>query len=254
MDINTDEIAGLMTHGGGTLIFIAIASVLALTLAIERLITMRKILPEAQALFADLQKHLLRGDVDLAVRAAEKSKAMAADIFNAAFSRWRGTQGRDFEGTADRERMALLLVLKKRLWAIGTIGTIAPFAGLFGTVVGIMGSFSSMAESGTGGFAVVAAGISHALIATASGIGVAIEAVVFYNFFQAKLGNIAAELKLMTEEFCELLADISIPEQSSGTDHNSGKSEEPASSTANAAAASAVGQVSESQKVSMEGG
>ena len=75
-------------------------------------------------------------------------------------------------------------------------------------IVSIMSAFSAMAESGTGGFAVVASGISQALVATASGIFVAIEAVVFFNFFQAKLGRVASELRLFAEEFCELLADL----------------------------------------------
>jgi biopolymer transport protein ExbB/TolQ len=55
-------------------------------------------------------------------------------------------------------------------------------------VVGIIKSFESMAIAGTGGFAVVAAGISEALVATALGLGVAIIAVIFYNYFQTRIG------------------------------------------------------------------
>jgi len=88
--------------------------------------------------------------------------------------------------------VALTLRLKCHLWALGTVGTISPFVGLFGTVVGIRSAFTAMAAAGTGGFAVVANGISEALVATAAGIFVAIEAVVLYNYFQARLGRIAA--------------------------------------------------------------
>ncbi len=217
MNMTREELIGLVTHGGGTLVFIALASVIALTLAIERLLAMRRVVADAKALHDAVSRELLRGDAVSAEQLAARSKAFAADIYLAGFARWRQKGGRGFESVVDRERLSRVLTLKRRLWAIGTIGTIAPFIGLFGTVVGIMSAFSSMAESGTGGFAVVAAGISQALIATASGIAVAIEAVVFFNFFQARLGNISAELKLLSEEFCELLADLPAPERSGGT-------------------------------------
>ena len=76
------------------------------------------------------------------------------------------------------------------LWIIGTIGSLAPFIGLFGTVVGIMKAFHEIAIEGSGGFEVVAAGISEALIATAVGLGVAIIALAFYNYLNVKIGLI----------------------------------------------------------------
>src|SRR5690606_34855636 len=119
-----------------------------------------------------------------------------------------GQSGKEsVEGAVERERVQVLLKLKSRMWALGTIGTISPFVGLFGTVVGIRTAFSAMAAAGTGGFAVVADGISEALIATAAGIFVAVEAVIFYNYFQARLGRISTELKLLTDEFVELLKE-----------------------------------------------
>ncbi len=80
--------------------------------------------------------------------------------------------------------------LKKNLWILGTVASSAPFIGLLGTVVGIIKSFESMAVAGTGGFAVVAAGISEALVATALGLAVAIIAVIFYNYFQTRIASI----------------------------------------------------------------
>ncbi len=80
--------------------------------------------------------------------------------------------------------------LKKHLWILGTVASSAPFIGLLGTVVGIIKSFESMAIAGTGGFAVVAAGISEALVATALGLGIAIIAVMFYNYFQTRISTL----------------------------------------------------------------
>jgi biopolymer transport protein ExbB/TolQ len=85
--------------------------------------------------------------------------------------------------------------LKKNLWILGTIGSSAPFVGLFGTVWGIMGSFKAIGSAGKAGFAVVAGTISEALIATAGGIMVAVFAVIFYNYLQVKITEAANDFK-----------------------------------------------------------
>lgn len=85
--------------------------------------------------------------------------------------------------------------LKKNLWILGTIGSSAPFIGLFGTVWGIMGSFKAIGSAGKAGFSVVASSISEALIATAAGIIVAVFAVMLYNYLQTRITEIAREFK-----------------------------------------------------------
>ena len=82
-----------------------------------------------------------------------------------------------------------------------------PFVGLFGTVWGILRSFRSMAAAGTGGFAVVASGISEALITTAGGIAVAVEAVVLYNYFQARISKESFDLTLKADELVETVEE-----------------------------------------------
>lgn len=196
-----------LKHGGYTLLVIAVCSVIAAAIAVERLIAMWAVLGQARALAEQVSKSLLRGDHAQARALCERSRSLAADIFLAGFARY-GQGARDsFEAAVERERIGLLLKLKSYLWALGTVGTISPFVGLFGTVVGIRSAFSAMAAAGTGGFTVVANGISEALVSTAAGIFVAIEAVVLYNYFQARLGRVSAELKLIADEFVELLRE-----------------------------------------------
>ena len=77
--------------------------------------------------------------------------------------------------------------LESRLTVLATTGSTGPFIGLFGTVWGIMGSFHKIGQTGTASLAVVAPGISEALIATAIGLAAAIPAVVLYNNFVAKI-------------------------------------------------------------------
>ena len=85
--------------------------------------------------------------------------------------------------------------LKRNLWILGTIGSSAPFVGLFGTVWGIMGSFRAIGSAGKAGFAVVAGTISESLIATAGGIIVAVFAVILYNYLQTKISEMSREFK-----------------------------------------------------------
>ncbi|PIP91765.1 MAG: flagellar motor protein MotA [Bdellovibrionales bacterium CG12_big_fil_rev_8_21_14_0_65_38_15] len=92
------------------------------------------------------------------------------------------------------------LGMRRFLWILGTIGSSAPFIGLFGTVVGIIKSFESIARTGKSGFAVVAAGLSEALIATAAGIIVAVIAVVLYNYFQTRLSTTLILFKNRVED------------------------------------------------------
>jgi len=85
------------------------------------------------------------------------------------------------------------------------VGSSAPFVGLFGTVVGILKAFQSMSVAGTGGFKVVSQGIAAALVATAAGLLVAIYAVIAYNYFVSRIGGIAMQYKLFSEEFLTAL-------------------------------------------------
>lgn len=95
------------------------------------------------------------------------------------------------EATAMKEK----LKLEKYLNILGTMGNIAPFIGLLGTVVGIIRAFHDLSVSGSGGPSVVAAGIAEALITTAAGLVVAIPSVVAYNYFLRRIGTIMSEIE-----------------------------------------------------------
>jgi biopolymer transport protein ExbB len=97
--------------------------------------------------------------------------------------------------------------LRVRLWVLGTVGATAPFVGLFGTVVGIMKAMGSFRGDEEVKFTTVSGPISEALIVTAVGIGVAVGAVILFNFFSQRAGRIATEVKLLTDEFLELLLE-----------------------------------------------
>ncbi len=95
--------------------------------------------------------------------------------------------------------------LRQRLWVIGTVGSLAPYIGLFGTVVGIMRAFYDIGITGDTGFEVVSSGISEALIATAVGLLVAIVSLFFFNYLQVRVGSIAATFGRNSERFVQAL-------------------------------------------------
>ena len=95
---------------------------------------------------------------------------------------------------------------------IGTIASLAPFVGLFGTVVGIIKAFNSIAANSGGGTEVVSAGIAEALVTTACGLLVAIPAVAFYNFCVHRIRNLARETELAVFELVVWLSDRDAPE------------------------------------------
>ena len=88
---------------------------------------------------------------------------------------------------------------------LATTGSATPFIGLFGTVWGIMSSFQDIGVRGSASLAVVAPGISEALVATAAGLAVAIPAVIFYNFFSNKQADVETDIENFTTDFLNLI-------------------------------------------------
>ena len=93
--------------------------------------------------------------------------------------------------------------MKKGTGGLATIGSTAPFIGLFGTVVGIINAFTGIAASGSGGLAAVSAGISEALITTAFGIFVAVPAVMAFNYFTTRLERFQIEMSNSSAELLD---------------------------------------------------
>jgi biopolymer transport protein TolQ len=144
-----------------------------------------------------------------------KASAMSA-LFMAAMREWRrsieGTP-RPLAGVQHRiERVMDVTItremdrLERRLLFLATVGSTAPFVGLFGTVWGIMTSFQSIAMSKNTSLAVVAPGIAEALFATALGLLAAIPAVIFYNKFAAEAGRIAQRFEGFSDEFLAIVS------------------------------------------------
>ena len=199
------ELKELLQTGGVTMGIIVLGSVAAVVIGIERVLFLRGFAARAQQLHDTVIKALLRGDAAQAIHECDRAHIPTAAIYRAALD--RAAKPDRVPDAVDRARREVVQALRSPLWILGTLGAVMPFVGLFGTVWGILKSFRQMAVAGTGGFAVVASGISEALITTAGGIAVAVEAVVLFNFFQARVSRESFELTLKCDELAEIVQD-----------------------------------------------
>jgi biopolymer transport protein ExbB len=181
-------------------------SMAGLAVICERLYALWNLLPKSEAFKNRVIDAIEAGDLGKAAALSEMSQVPLADVFERGLQVFHKMPHKTTEAVSS-QRAATVLSLKRYLWALGTVGSSAPFVGLFGTVVGILKAFQSMSVAGTGGFKVVSQGIAAALVATAAGLMVAIYAVIAYNYFVARINGIAMQYRLYTEEFLAALAE-----------------------------------------------
>ena len=109
------------------------------------------------------------------------------------------------ERAVEREMLMTIVLIKRGLGVLATVGATAPFVGLLGTTMGIVNAFQGMAAGGSSSLASIGSGVSEALITTAFGLLVAIPAVWAYNYFQTKVDNITAEMTYSSKEMIDYL-------------------------------------------------
>jgi biopolymer transport protein TolQ len=150
-------------------------------------------------------------DIDSFYETRGKGELPSAKVLAAGIAEWRrSTNGRKVDRDGTRTRLATALAsavgaetdkLAARLNILATVGSVAPFVGLFGTVWGIMRSFNDIAGAQNTSLAVVAPGIAEALFATALGLFAAIPAVIAYNRFSFGINRIEARLQRFADGF-----------------------------------------------------
>jgi biopolymer transport protein ExbB len=173
-------------------------SIMVLSVAIDRFWSLRNLARAIENFTDQICNALLKGDLDGASTLidARLKVSPAARIYAALMPLIRMGDVEEILEFGERRRLEEGRMMKRNVWVLGTVAASAPFIGLFGTVIGIIKAFHQMAIMGTGGFAVVAAGISEALVATALGLLVAIIAVILFNFFQVKIANLDTLLRV----------------------------------------------------------
>ena len=149
-------------------------------------------------------------------RVGTRPRSAVERVFAAGMAEWRRSfdkKGEIIPGARDRIDRSLDVALSReaesasaRLAVLATIGSIAPFVGLFGTVWGIMTAFEEISVQQNTNLATVAPGIAEALVTTAIGLGAAIPAVIFYNKLSADARRLEARLEAFADEFSVILS------------------------------------------------
>jgi len=197
----------LVEQGGVVMYPLLACSVLSIAVILERLWWLSRVARGAGALKPRVLEALVDGNVTEATALCRGSTGLLAEILRTALAS-HGKPADSLERIVQRKLGEANRALRRHVWLLGTVGSLAPFIGLFGTVLGIIRSFESMATTGSGGFAVVAAGISEALIATAGGLLVGVLSIFAYNAFNVRIQTLTAAMRDAADEILQRLGEL----------------------------------------------
>jgi biopolymer transport protein ExbB len=193
-----------MQQGGWDMWLLLAISVIGLAVVIERLVFFATQHGDTKGLLRAIGGKIAADDIDGAIKVCRSQRGMLPRILE--FGLQRGEKNRaDITDALSIALMEHLNSLERNLGIIGTIAVIAPFVGLFGTVLGIIRAFSDIALKGNSTPAVVAAGVSEALVTTATGLIIAVIAVVFFNYFKTRIKSYNQEMIVAANQMAEML-------------------------------------------------
>ena len=175
------QVIDIIVKGGIVMIPLLACSLISLALTIERLNFWARI--KSQQAVRNMLALVEAGEFDKALKVGRDSPHPIARVMAAGLAHRNPAPAKAMEAAAQ----AQIPVLKSRLGTLDTIITLAPLLGLLGTVVGMIGSFDIMSEAGMGQPHAVTGGIAEALIATATGLLIAILTLIPYNYFSSRV-------------------------------------------------------------------
>lgn len=181
--------------GGMTMVMLIICSTISIGVALERTSFFRRIRTATLSLQGQIADALATKKPHLIPGLCATNESPLAKLVIAEIESNRAPDSEEARRTLELTMRGEIGRLKSYLPVLATIASVAPFIGLFGTCKGIIVAFSDIATQGMGGPAVIAAGISEALVSTATGLLVAIPALLFFNFFSRSISTFALELE-----------------------------------------------------------
>ncbi|MFC1501242.1 MotA/TolQ/ExbB proton channel family protein [Elusimicrobiota bacterium] len=196
------EIIGM---GGIALYILILCSIISLGVIFDRLTTYYKKSRLSKILFMDdIRAELLKKDISNAIRLCDANDAPISAVVRAGLRKHEHEE-KEISSAMEREIMVETVKLEKYTSIVGTIGNIAVYIGLFGTIIGIIRAFHNISTIGSGGISVIIGGVSEALIATATGLFVAIPAVIAYNYFVRRVDNFVTDMEYCASETLDLI-------------------------------------------------
>ena len=189
--------------GGLTLALLAAASVYCFALIWQRWVVYKRAMGGLDG-FLRHTKHLIeKGQLKELMAYCRQHHGPASAVVLASLTGHEGLTER--RAATERVLEREIALLETGLPVLGTVGSVAPFVGLFGTVMGVMRAFRDLAGAANAGPGVVAVGIAEALVGTAAGLFVAIPAVLAYNYFTTRANRFQDEMRWLVDDILEKL-------------------------------------------------
>jgi biopolymer transport protein ExbB len=195
----------LALKGGWVMIPLAIASVMAVYIIIERIITLKKLDKDPEDFLEKIRAYVLQGDLNNATSLCQRTATPFARMIERGITKI-GTPLANIEASIENVGKVEVYKLERNLSILATISGIGPMLGFFGTVTGMVSAFMAMAQvEGTVTPKLLAGGIYEALVTTVAGLVVGIIAMAGYNFLVVKVSKIIHQMEYASVEFMELL-------------------------------------------------
>ena len=194
----------IVQAGGWLMIPILLCSVISAAICVERFWTLRAHQIAPRNLLAQVWNWIKNNEMDAKRLRELKSGSPLGQILAAGIGSHR--RGRDAMKESIKEVAGHVVhELERYLSTLGTVAAISPLLGLLGTVIGMIKVFTAIRLEGTGNAAILAGGISEALITTAAGLTVAIPSLFFYRFFQRKIDELVINMEQEAIKLVEVL-------------------------------------------------
>jgi len=214
----TELLGHVGIFGGAVMVCLALLSIFSVGMIIDKHRRFRSASRQTEKFKQEFKKFLHGGDVQNLIEAARPyQSSYVAQVVLAGITEYDGVRQSGGDPVASLELVTsalrdsmseTLIQLRQGLGFLATIGSTAPFIGLFGTVVGIINAFRSIAATGSGGMSVVSGGIAEALVSTALGIFVAIPAVVAFNHFTGKIETFHVQMNRASSQLVNRLFKV----------------------------------------------
>ena len=184
----------VLLSGGWLMIPILICSVLSLAISLERLLVLRVKKVAPKDLMSNIWLLINNGHMTNERMEDIKQQSPLGAVIVAGYK--NANQSRERMQESIQETASIVVHdLERNLTALGTVAAIAPLLGLLGTVIGMIKVFSTIMIQGSGDAAILAGGISEALITTAAGMFVAIPTLIFHRYFHRKVDTLVLEME-----------------------------------------------------------
>jgi biopolymer transport protein ExbB/TolQ len=196
---------GILQTGGFTMYILLFCSLLSWAILLERIIYYRKRSKTKRTEFMTRMARALKsGNIERAMEVCRETEVPFSNVIYSGLDLY-GHHEKEISNAMEREIIIETAKLERYTGIVGTIGNTAVYIGLFGTVLGIIRAFHDIAAAGAGGMSIVIGGVAEALVCTATGLFVAIPAVIAFNYFAKKVEHFINDMELCASQLIDLI-------------------------------------------------